>query len=237
MKVRVLLLGLAVLLGLGTLKAQNTTKNVVYLKNGSIIKCDIVEWQKDTIKFQTSDGSLFVYSMDEVEKISNTVVTNSQVSENKKQIPVGVKMKRVGTKLYLGDSAINDNELKQLLNQDCYETYISANRQSGVSFIFLGPGFISAFAGLCLILDGVKKQKNAEINSGYVLCGVADVFIPIGFIINGCAKGRIGWVAEQYNNGIRAENSISVSPSILQFNDIAKGQNSYALGATLSIKF
>ena len=38
-------------------------------------------------------------------------------------------------------------------------------------------------------------------------------------------------------NGIRAENSISVSPSILQFNDLAKGQNSYALGATLSINF
>ena len=72
MKLKNILLGLVILFCTGSLHAQNATKSVVYLKNGSIIKCDIMEWQNDTIKFKTSDGSLFVYSMKDVDKISNT---------------------------------------------------------------------------------------------------------------------------------------------------------------------
>ena len=237
MKLKNILLGLVIIFCTGSLHAQNATKSVVYLKNGSIIKCDIVEWQKDTIKFQTSDGSLFVYSMDEVEKISNAVIPYSQVSEEKKQIPEGEKMKRMGTTLCLGESTIKDYELKQLLNQDCYETYISAKDQGAGGSFFVATGILSAAAGLYFVVSGTYKADAKKTTGGYILCGISDVFIPIGCIMRGCAKGRIGWVAEQYNNGIRAENSISVSPSILQFNDLAKGQNSYALGATISINF
>ena len=44
---------------------------VVYLKNGSIIRGLIIEQQPNVlIKIQTKDGSIFVYKMDEVEKIT-----------------------------------------------------------------------------------------------------------------------------------------------------------------------
>ncbi len=43
---------------------------VVYLKNGSAIKCNIIEMSPgENIKIQTWDGSKYVYSMDEVEKV------------------------------------------------------------------------------------------------------------------------------------------------------------------------
>jgi hypothetical protein len=49
-------------------------RDVVYLKNGSIIKGQIVEQTLDSIiKIQTADGSLFVYSQTEVEKIESEV--------------------------------------------------------------------------------------------------------------------------------------------------------------------
>ena len=45
-------------------------KDVVYLKNGSIIKGWVIEQiPTESLKIQTSDGSLFVYKMEEVLKI------------------------------------------------------------------------------------------------------------------------------------------------------------------------
>lgn len=44
----------------------------IYLKNGSVIKGDIVEQVPgQTLKIKTADGSMFVYSIDEVERITN----------------------------------------------------------------------------------------------------------------------------------------------------------------------
>lgn len=50
--------------------AQNY-QEVVYLKNGSIIKGTVIEQEiGGNIKIKTADGSLFVYKMDEVQKIT-----------------------------------------------------------------------------------------------------------------------------------------------------------------------
>ncbi len=52
-----------------TLQAQET-RDVLYLKNGSIIKGVITEiLPEDHVKIRTNDGSIFVYDMDEVLKI------------------------------------------------------------------------------------------------------------------------------------------------------------------------
>lgn len=49
--------------------AQVNRRDIVYLKNGSIIKGDILEVvPNETIKIKTSDGSIFVFKMEEVER-------------------------------------------------------------------------------------------------------------------------------------------------------------------------
>ena len=51
--------------------AQSDYQDVVYLKNGSIIRGMIIEQvPNQSLKIQTADGSVFVYEMDEVEKIT-----------------------------------------------------------------------------------------------------------------------------------------------------------------------
>jgi len=58
-----------------TVLAQEYVKETVYLKNGSIIKGIVVEQiPNETIKIQTADGSLFVYKMSEVEKITKEII-------------------------------------------------------------------------------------------------------------------------------------------------------------------
>lgn len=56
---------------LTTLASAQTMQEVVYLKNGSIIKGVIIEQIPNTsLKIQTADGSIFAYKMSEVEKIT-----------------------------------------------------------------------------------------------------------------------------------------------------------------------
>jgi hypothetical protein len=66
--IRLLLLAAVILLSVTALVAQ--TKDIVYLKNGSVIKGMILEMiPEKTIKIQTADGNIFVYNMSEVEKV------------------------------------------------------------------------------------------------------------------------------------------------------------------------
>ena len=63
-----LILGIVVLSALGSNVFADTI-DVVYLKNGSIIKGMVIETiPNETIKIETADGSIFVYPFDEVEK-------------------------------------------------------------------------------------------------------------------------------------------------------------------------
>ncbi len=68
------LIVLLVLFCFGITNAQQQ-KDVLYLKNGSIIKGTITEMNPSTgLKIKTADGSLFVFSMDEVEKMEKETV-------------------------------------------------------------------------------------------------------------------------------------------------------------------
>ncbi len=65
-----------------SVSAQNYKRDIVYLKNGSIIKGDIVEQVPNkTLTIKTIDGSSFVYSFEEILKITK----EKQASYNTKK--------------------------------------------------------------------------------------------------------------------------------------------------------
>jgi hypothetical protein len=72
--------------------AQQNWQEVVYLKDGSILRGTIIEQVPNkSLKIQLDDGSVFVHEMDEVEKITKEQpVTNSynppQEQEQKTEI-------------------------------------------------------------------------------------------------------------------------------------------------------
>ena len=43
--------------------AQKPTQDVLYLKNGSVVKGTIMSWTGETVKIQTRDGSVFVINL------------------------------------------------------------------------------------------------------------------------------------------------------------------------------
>lgn len=74
------LLTLIALFLCGQLAAQRYDE-VVYLKNGSEIRGSVIEYiSGETIRIQTSDGSVFVFQSDEVERISKWEGPKSRTS-------------------------------------------------------------------------------------------------------------------------------------------------------------
>ena len=66
------------------LEAELEEQDVLYLKNGSIIRGKIVEMLPDkTVKIRTADGSLFVYQITEVEKIVMEEVKKEETTPTK----------------------------------------------------------------------------------------------------------------------------------------------------------
>ena len=65
--------------------ASVMAKDVLYLKNGSVIKGEILEFNMGgNVKIQTSDGSLLVYETDQVDKLekeSDSSQANSKIGQ------------------------------------------------------------------------------------------------------------------------------------------------------------
>ena len=58
--------------------SQQEYEEVVYLKNGSVIKGTIIEQVPDvSIKIQTKDGNIFVYQMEEIDRITKEIIEPS----------------------------------------------------------------------------------------------------------------------------------------------------------------
>lgn len=73
--IKFLLLVAVVAMSSSLFAQTNTMLDVVYCKNGSVIKGVIIEQiPNQSIKIQTSDGNIFVYSMEDVEKITKEQV-------------------------------------------------------------------------------------------------------------------------------------------------------------------
>lgn len=76
---------LFVILAIVMASASVMAKDVLYLKNGSVIKGEILEFNMGgNVKIQTSDGSLFVYETDQVDKLekeSDSSQANSKIGQ------------------------------------------------------------------------------------------------------------------------------------------------------------
>ena len=82
-------IGLALLLTFmcGNLRAQSNLEDVVYLKNGSIIRGIIIEQvPSQSLKIQTRDRNVFVFKMDEIEKITRENPAPAEAPANKFQL-------------------------------------------------------------------------------------------------------------------------------------------------------
>ncbi len=91
--------------------AQNNFQEVVYLKNGSIIRGVIVEQVPNkTITISTADGNLFVFRIDEIEKITKELPGELKGTSGKRKGYLGGTL---GVSFPVGDFANKSNGLAE----------------------------------------------------------------------------------------------------------------------------
>lgn len=164
--------------------AQNY-KEVVYLKNGSIIKGIIVEQVPNiSLKIQTADGSLFVYKMSEVEKVTKEVVEARRLNQFNKKSAKGYKgFVETGYSLGIGDYSYNRFELS------------TSHGYKFNSYLFLGAG-----VGLCAYeTDDIAIPFFADFRVNFS----KDKITPIGGIKLGYSLGDFEGVYGSIDIGVR----------------------------------
>ena len=160
-----LILGIVVLLALGSNVFADTI-DVVHLKNGSIIKGIVIETiiTNETIKIRTSDGSIFVCSFDDVEKITK---------ETELKNPDIVMLIQMTTGLFLsgGGQIYNGQYLKALgfgsMHIASFYHMISGRTMGGISLVMT---YVFATLDAYNSAKSINKKRKGVITTsiGYI---------------------------------------------------------------------
>ena len=151
------------LFGIICVQAQTEMVDVLYLKNGSIINGKITEMvPNQTIKIKTADGSLFVFKMEEVEKVS----TEEKVAQKPTAIDSKVDLLNINTvegaspaKPAVPDAQSNKTSLnrdtvywihqyayEQLVHKKIFTEGMSDDEMAGILLYKGGKNLMGAFA-------------------------------------------------------------------------------------------
>jgi hypothetical protein len=185
--------------------------DIVYLKNGSIIKGKIIEEvPNQSIKIKTGDGNIFVYKIDEIEKITKETVEDEEsfepfkkTSQNKGFIGsisggLGIPVGELANGWLLGFNVTGNagyvfNNLIATRLDISYNNF-AYNTPSGLSGISGGSFTIISLRGDLLIGNFNKKSFLVPylfLGPGVYFKSVGD-FTYLGYTIKGSSETEFG---------------------------------------------
>lgn len=173
--------------------AQSYTE-VVYLKNGSIIRGIVIEQVPNkSLKIKTADGSIFAYAMDEVEKITK----EAYYAKGNHNYGTGYSLK--GYKGFVETGYTFDLS-------DCNAERFTISTTHGYQFnnyLFVGGGIglnlytdadlysVPVFASFRANFMNKKITPFADIKSGYAAGDVEGAFVTLGFGVRFGLAGKM----------------------------------------------
>lgn len=211
-------------------------QDVIVKKDGSTLLSKVLEINSLEIKYKkwsNLEGPIYTIDKKEVSTINYqngeveliTIGTKPQPSYSNME-----KMERNGMDLALNGRKLYGEEIRFLVGDENYQTYLSARKQIGTGNVF--AIIFGASLSTTIVLVLVKEWK-AAIISGVI----ADVSLPLLCVLKGAGKGRLNWVADEYNLNRRASAcSYQISPSVMKCNSI-ESQNNLGFGLTFSLNF
>ena len=225
---------LLIIIALGFVKIA-AAQDIIVKKDGTTIESKVTKitsMEVEYKKWSNIDGPVYTIDKEEVAQIKyqNGDIEDYTIVATPKNF-----MKRVGRTLVLDGHTLSDEEVLALVGEENYNTYLSARNQISNgdwnAFLF-GGAFIGA---VYFFFEGMTVNNEFHVLIGAGLGILADVGL-IALIINKSAgKGRMSWVADEYNRQ-HGTYKLSLAPSVIktktpQFND------NYGVGLTLSLKF
>lgn len=170
--------------------AQNNYQDVVYLKNGSVIRGVIIEQvPNESIKIETADRSIFVYQMDEIKKLTKeekpvTKSDNPTPSSEGEGLQSGYRgIAEFGYQFGLGDYGM-DRLKVNIINGGQISPYFFIGGGTGLRYYFdadaaLIPVFVHARAN---VLDK-KVSPYFAFSIGYTFDAAND-FESVGLLLS-----------------------------------------------------
>lgn len=228
-------------------------QDIIVKKDGSTIQSKIIQtngtviWYKE---WSNQNGPVYSIDKSEVDSINyqNELITNQ--TDPQSMGSGSGKMERVGRNLILNGRKLSDEEVLALVGQENYETYLSAKKQIGVGRAFTPVFWLSLGATTALFITAeIYSDKhhignysyttpNAGLRAlGYITGSIADVSLPLMCVFKGIGKGRMSWVADEYNrNKSVSAFSYQISPSIMKYN-MMESHDNLGMGLTISLNF
>jgi hypothetical protein len=184
-KTIILMLVLFLAGGMGVV-AQNY-QDVVYLKNGSIIRGLIVEQVPNkSIKLETVDGNIFVYTMDEIEKMTKDVAKKlsrgvSFLSSSDMKSGGYIGLVELGYGIGVGDYSMDRLKLN-IINGYQFNPYLAVGFGTGLRYFLDAEScLIPLFTNVRANLLDYKISPYFSLDIGYSI-GVGD--LDGGFLLS-----------------------------------------------------
>ena len=144
------------------------------------------------------------------------------------------RMERDGKYLTLDGCQLSDSEVKQLVGLQNYETYLGAQKQITTGNVFMGVFIGTTVATVAVLAAGLATVNKNLLYMGYIPAVAADISLPLWIVFSSIGKGRMNWVADDYNNSKSV--SFNLSPSVMRCN-VSPEQANLGLGMTFSVNF
>jgi len=165
---------------------QSNYQDVVYLKNGSIIRGTIIEQVPNkSIKIETADRSVFVYQMDEIEKFTKEAIQGKRGgSLSNSGLQSGYKgILELGYQIRTGAYGMDRLKLN-IINGYQINPYFSLGFGTGLRYYFnADAALIPVFADFRANFINNKISPYLSLGVGYSFDATND-FREVGFLIN-----------------------------------------------------
>ncbi len=173
--------------------AQNNYQDVVYLKNGSIIRGVIIEQVPNkSIKIETVDRNIFVFQMDEIEKytkeqkqvISENSIRQRNISLDSRALKTGYKgVIELGYQIGVGSYGMDRLKLN-IINGYQINPYFSLGFGTGLRYYFEAEAaLIPVFVDFRVNFMNNKISPYLSLGVGYTF-NATNNFEGVGFLLN-----------------------------------------------------
>jgi len=170
--------------------AQSNYQDVVYLKNGGIIRGIIIEQiPNESIKIETADGNVFVFQMDNVAVLSKVLI-KEQAKEQPETDSKNWGLKDgyrgvldVGYQIAIGDFGIDRLKI-DFINGYQAGPYVSAGLGTGVRYYFDAEALlIPVFVNMKANFIDARATPYLAVSVGYSFDATND-FKGVGLLFN-----------------------------------------------------
>jgi hypothetical protein len=220
--------------------AQANYQDVVYLNNGSIVRGVIVEQiPNKTLKIETADGSVFVFNVSEIEKMTKEKVGGTQSNSTPERVadkPSTPSVKSLSGSARNEFYAIGDDDDRML---DFFKTYdkhyynqfeqACAQRRKGKVLLGVGIG-LQGVGVICFIASAVS---DSDIALGYYVMGVltgvtGEILTIVSIPVSATAGAKKKSIKNNFEEDYFKKGNLSYQPT-LNF-----GVNTNGVGFTLN---